>query len=171
MKVVDNYCPACGAMGFVRVNAKEYRCQGCGHRYFHNVAAAVAGVITCGDEVLFAVRAHEPARGLLDFPGGFIDPDESLEQGLLRELQEELGWQPVTAPRYLFSGFNTYDYAGVSYKTVDAFFHIESPVRPAFTVQDDVAGVVWLRTADMSPDLLAFEVMREAVRRLRLLGI
>lgn len=170
MKRTGNFCPACGVQQFNGVDAKEFCCGQCGYRYFHNVAAAVAAVITCGDEVLFSVRGREPAKGLLDFPGGFVDPDESLEQSLLRELREELDWQPPLGPRYLFSGHNTYVYAGVTYKVADTFFRIDCPAKPDFRVGDDVAAVVWLRLADLSPDLLAFESMREAVRRLRLLG-
>ena len=44
------------------------------------------------DEVLVAVRARNPGKGLLDLPGGFVDPGESLEVALYRELQEELGF-------------------------------------------------------------------------------
>lgn len=161
-----NFCPACGALALAAVDAKEFNCSDCGYRYFQNVAAAVAGVIQCRDEVLFAVRGREPAKGLLDFPGGFVDPDETLEQALLRELQEELAWRPSAPLRYLFSGFNSYLYAGVLYKTVDTFFHIEVADKPVFAVADDVDAVVWHKLDQLDPAALGFDVMRDAVKKL-----
>lgn len=52
----------------------------------------VAGLIRRGNRVLTAQRSH-PAElaGLWEFPGGKIEPGESPEQGLVRELREELG--------------------------------------------------------------------------------
>lgn len=164
-----NFCPACGSLAFAAVGAKEFSCSNCNYRYFHNVAAAVAGVVQWRDELLFAVRGREPAKGLLDFPGGFVDPDETLEQALLRELYEELAWRPQQQPRYLFSGFNSYNYAGVAYKTVDTFFHLEVSEKPAFVVADDVDSVVWhkLDRFRLDPGLLGFDVMRDAVAKLK----
>lgn len=48
-----------------------------------------------------------------DMPGGFVDPDESLEGSLGRELQEELGVE-ATSFKYIASNPNRYDYGGVS---------------------------------------------------------
>ena len=36
-------------------------------------------------------RAVEPAKGQWCLPGGFIEIDESIEEGVLRELEEETG--------------------------------------------------------------------------------
>jgi A/G-specific adenine glycosylase len=51
-----------------------------------------AAVIRDGDKVLITRR---PAKGLLggmwEFPGGKVEPGESLEQALAREIKEELG--------------------------------------------------------------------------------
>ena len=41
--------------------------------------------------VLLIERGVEPYKGKWAFPGGFLDMDESAEQGALRELQEETG--------------------------------------------------------------------------------
>ncbi|MBO7348230.1 MAG: NUDIX hydrolase [Bacteroidaceae bacterium] len=41
--------------------------------------------------VLLIERANEPYKGCWAFPGGFVNMDESCEQGALRELQEETG--------------------------------------------------------------------------------
>jgi ADP-ribose pyrophosphatase YjhB (NUDIX family) len=43
------------------------------------------------DRVLFGVRSIEPGIGLLDVPGGFINPEETAEQAVARETKEEVG--------------------------------------------------------------------------------
>ena len=39
--------------------------------------------------VLFAVRKYEPAKGKLDLIGGFVESNETAEEGALREVEEE----------------------------------------------------------------------------------
>lgn len=44
-------------------------------------------------KVLLIKRGIEPYKGRWAFPGGFLNPDESAEQGALRELTEETGFK------------------------------------------------------------------------------
>jgi 8-oxo-dGTP diphosphatase len=55
------------------------------------VDAVVFGRSERGMHVLLIRRAHEPYAGHWALPGGFLDLDETLEQGALRELEEETG--------------------------------------------------------------------------------
>lgn len=60
------------------------------------VQVAVAAIINEHDEVLIARRpqgAHQ--GGLWEFPGGKMEPGETLDQALARELREELGIAPL----------------------------------------------------------------------------
>ncbi|MBC7003670.1 NUDIX domain-containing protein [Photobacterium sp. BZF1] len=161
------YCPSCGQASLTRSDAKAFRCEHCQFTYFHNTASAVLAVICCGDEVLVAERGRNPSKGMLDFPGGFVDYDESLEQALYRELQEELGFQPNNI-HYMGSASNTYVYRGIEYKTCDAFFHITLDNKPKMQANDDVAAIRWVKKNEISPDEFAFDSARIA---LKLLGI
>lgn len=66
------------------------------------VLVAAVALIDPEGRVLLAQRpAGKPMEGLWEFPGGKIDPGESPEEALIRELQEELGidtWQSCLAP-------------------------------------------------------------------------
>lgn len=42
-------------------------------------------------EVLLIQRKHDPFAGMWALPGGFVDMDETVEQAVVRELEEETG--------------------------------------------------------------------------------
>ncbi|MGR5062462.1 NUDIX hydrolase [Photobacterium sp. DNB22_13_2] len=161
------YCPSCGQATLARTDDKAFRCEHCQFTYFHNTASAVLAVICFEDEILVAERAREPGKGMLDFPGGFVDYDESLEQALCRELQEELGFQP-TEVHYIGSAPNTYVYRDIEYKTCDAFYHIALDNKPKMQANDDVAAIRWVKRDNIKPMDFAFDSARSA---LKLLGV
>jgi len=161
------YCPRCGEKAFSSENHHRYLCNSCGFVYFHNAASATSLILRCKGDVLFSVRGREPAKGYLDFPGGFVDPNESLETGLSREISEELSWEMREKPRYLFSFPNTYEYESVTYRTVDSFFLLDIGEKPTLTAQDDVADLRWVPINDVLDEDLAFDSMKLAVGMLR----
>lgn len=62
---------------------------------FRRTFAGCGAILQIREKVLLLERAVEPAEGMLDFPGGFIEPGESLEAGLVREIKEEIGLEPL----------------------------------------------------------------------------
>ncbi len=165
-------CPSCAEAALRYEAGKALRCGACGFRYFHNVAVAVVGVLVCGDEVLLTRRAHDPAAGTFDLPGGFVDPGESLEAALCRELEEELALVlPVDAPRYLFSSSNRYPFAGIVYRTSDVWFGVRLHERPALRPADDVAEARWRTPRAALEEDLSFPVVREGLERLAASGL
>ncbi len=160
------HCPQCRSAEIEFRDRKQLTCLSCNFCYFHNVATAVGAVIRHGPEILLAVRAREPARGMLDLPGGFTDPGESLEQALTREIHEELGLQ-LDRPRYLFSFANTYRYAGVLYQTTDTIFEFKLDEKPTIIPADDVAAVRWLELSAVRREDIAFDSIRRAIEQLQ----
>ena len=116
--------------------------------------------------------------GKLDLPGGFVDPGEGMLDGLLRELREELGWEPPVPPGWslaefftLFASFpNTYPYKNIVYNTCDMFFTISVPglaegdLRPE---PGEIAGIRFLRPDEIKSDDLAFDSTRRAIKAFR----
>ncbi len=113
-------------------------CPDCGFQYYINSVAAVAALVT--DEkgkLLLTTRGIEPHMGKLDLPGGFIDPGETAEQAVVRELKEELGLN-VKSLNYIGSGPNEYVYAGFSVFTLDLAFRVIPESIEGLTPMDDI---------------------------------
>jgi NAD+ diphosphatase len=149
------HCPRCASAQGAHDDNREFVCKTCGFRYFHNVATGVAALVVYNGTVLATRRAHAPAAGTLDLPGGFVDPGESAEAALARELAEELGWATLpVAPRYLCTAPNSYLFAGVRYATCDVFYRIDLQQRLPVGISDEVAGHLWLPLTTL--DIAAF---------------
>jgi len=158
------YCPICGRPSYRQETETKYSCSRCGYVFFQNVAAAVAVFIRHDDEILFTVRGREPARGMLDLPGGFVDPGEGLEEAAARELMEELGLAAGEL-RYLFSLPNEYPYRNVLYYTTDAFFEVKIRERPDFVLSDEIESWCWASPVLVSSDEIGFRSVRYGVER------
>ena len=56
----------------------------------------IDAIITKGSRVLLIERKYPPFKGMWAFPGGKLEPDETLEECLVREVKEETGLDVVT---------------------------------------------------------------------------
>lgn len=165
------YCPDCGRDNFIFDGIKKYHCNFCGFEYYFNSAAAAVAVVTENDHLLTVVRARDPHEGMLDLPGGFVDPGESSEQALYRELQEELSVRPVSH-EYFLSASVCYPYAGVEYSVCEIFYRCKFADISAMRANDDVAEIRWVPLAELDIDAFAFtsakwvieKLLREATR-------
>ena len=163
---VFRYCPKCGAAAVHVIGRKLLRCDACGFELYLNVAAAVAALIFDDEGRLLAiVRAQEPQKGLWDLPGGFVDPGESAEDALRREIREELGLE-IASMRYLQSYPNVYEYRGVEYATADLGFVCTvddlSQMRPA---ESEIEDVVLERPEDIDVRQWAFPSTARLLRQ------
>ncbi|MCB1124727.1 MAG: NUDIX domain-containing protein, partial [Verrucomicrobiae bacterium] len=107
------FCPRCGAKSFKNGAFKPWFCESCGFKLYSNVATA-AGVFILDEEnrVLLNQRAHDPQCGKLGLPGGFLDPQETAEEAVVREVREEVGLE-IQDLTYLASFPNQYFYGGI----------------------------------------------------------
>ncbi len=160
MQISLKYCPACGRPGFAP--GRRCECPACGFVYFHNAAAAVALILEVEDKILLTRRALEPGWGRLDLPGGFIEPGETAEEGLRRELGEELGLVSAEL-NYLCSLPNRYPWGGVEYRTLDLFFVARLESLEGLRPSGEIAAVELVEPAAIALDELAFDSIRRGL--------
>ncbi len=58
----------------------------------------VVGAVLLRDGRVLAARRSTPPVGLWEFPGGKVEPDETADRALVRELREELGVTVTVGP-------------------------------------------------------------------------
>jgi len=135
---VLKYCPKCGSNKFNRSGERSLKCSDCGFHYFINASAAVAALIADNlKRLMLVTRGVEPDYGKLDLPGGFIDPMETAEEAVKRELKEELGLI-VTKLEYLFSAPNEYEFSEFKVFTLDMAFLVEVENTENLRAMDDI---------------------------------
>ncbi len=158
------FCPRCGAKGFVGVNEKAKKCTTCGFVYYFNPSAAVACFIKDrADNFLVVKRSKDPAKGTLDLPGGFSDMYETAEESARREVKEETGLD-ILSLVYLFSLPNIYPYSGFDVHTVDMFFLCEVDSFDVAVAGDDAAEIVIVPKEKLDPEAFGLTSIRQAVR-------
>ena len=105
-------------------------------------------------------RNREPAKGKLDLPGGFIDPNESAEDGLRREIREELQMD-LGELKYVGSCPNVYEYKDVIYNTCDLFFHCRIDFFPTEFDAKEIEELILVNPAEMPIDDIAFDSIKK----------
>lgn len=156
------FCPKCGTPNLQFLQERKWECTSCGFVLYHNVAAAVAVLITWGEELFLTRRNIDPAKGLLDLPGGFIDPDETAEEACARELQEELGVS-IAPDKLLYVGSqpNIYPYKEITYRTMDLFFRYAIDEKIDFKMDtSELADTLWLPMSSLNLSEIAFASQR-----------
>lgn len=84
------YCPRSGK-DLVYKSDYILKCSSCNLNFFQSFKPASSVILVTPDgRLLTAVKAIEPKKGTWDFPGGFTALDENLEEGISREMKEEL---------------------------------------------------------------------------------
>jgi ADP-ribose pyrophosphatase YjhB (NUDIX family) len=165
-----NYCRRCGAT-LTEKRPYEYECAN-QHTIFLNPASA-CGAFIIDDEhnVTLSVRGIEPHKGMLDSFGGFIDPHETVEQGLARELTEEIGLSPsdYSLPQFICTATGNYPFGGEILYVLGSFFWIKLNPGVEIHPQDDVASVATMPLTDVPLDQLHDDDIREAITRLRMM--
>ncbi|MCX8157829.1 MAG: NUDIX domain-containing protein [Verrucomicrobiae bacterium] len=161
------HCPRCGAGGLTHPEPDAYACGQCGFHYHTNPAVGVGGLVLDGQgRLLLLRRAHDPGKGRLGLPGGFVNPGESAEEALVRETREETGLA-IEALRFVCTAPNVYPYRGVTYHVLDIFFAARAVADSVASAQSEVEGVVWMNPHEVKLDDIAFVSVRQAVAKFK----
>jgi NAD+ diphosphatase len=95
------FCANCGAATEAQEAGHVRRCPACGALHHPRTDPVVIMLVTRGDEVLLGRQPSWP-EGRYSALAGFVEPGESLEEAVAREVLEESGVS-VGPPRYVSS--------------------------------------------------------------------
>ena len=89
-----NYCSNCGSSNIRYLipeddNRKRHVCGDCHRVHYTNPRVIVGCLPIWNQRILLARRNIEPRKGLWNLPSGFLENGETVEEGALRELNEE----------------------------------------------------------------------------------
>jgi NAD+ diphosphatase len=118
--IKTGFCGRCGSKTFRSQQEKAKECPECGSLFFPKISPAIIVLIEKEDMALLARSPGFPS-GLYGLIAGFVEPGESVEEAVVREVLEEVGVsikdikyfgsQPWPYPDSLMIGF-TARYAG-----------------------------------------------------------
>lgn len=155
------HCKTCGGPVGYRIPADDSReravCTVCEAIHYENPLNVVGTLPTWGDQVLLCRRAIEPRHGLWTLPAGFMELGETLEQGALRETDEEAGARVQL--QGLFSVLNVVRVGQVH------FFYRAALQDLDFAPGVESLEVALFREAEVPWEHLAFRTTAETLRR------
>ncbi|ARV60994.1 NADH pyrophosphatase [Nostocales cyanobacterium HT-58-2] len=108
------YCGHCATPTTQLPYERAKRCPNCGLVNYPRLSPAIIVLVSRGEELLLA-RSHRFPPGMYSVLAGFVEPGESLEETVVREVREEVGIevkdihyfgsQPWPFPNSLMIGF------------------------------------------------------------------
>ena len=85
------FCGVCGAECAPRSDGNVMVCTGCNAQHFPRTDPAVIMLVVRGDSCLLGHSHRFPNTAMYSTLAGFVEPGESLEEAVRREVQEETG--------------------------------------------------------------------------------
>lgn len=158
------FCPKCGGRlrkKYIDKN-KELVCKNCHFIFYQNSKPTASALIIKGDKILLAQRAIEPYKNFWDVPGGFLKLKEHPEQGLAREIKEELNVD-IKIKKLLGIFMDKYGASGDC--TLNIYYLAEikkGKLKPA----SDVKSFKWFEIDNLPKDV-AFKASKDALRALK----
>lgn len=90
-RVRHGFCANCGTRTQPRSGGTTTHCPNCGTQHFPRTDPAVIMLVTHGDRALLGHSPRFPVPTMYSTLAGFVEPGESLEEAVAREVFEEAG--------------------------------------------------------------------------------
>jgi 8-oxo-dGTP diphosphatase len=93
--------------------------------------------------LLLILRGHEPGKGLWSVPGGRIEPGETDQQAVIREVGEETGLEVTCGPL-----LGTIERPGLDGAVIDIRDYLVVVTGGELAAGDDAADIRWVTPAE-----------------------
>lgn len=108
------FCGRCGGRTRLKTGERARECPDCGLIIYHEISPAIIVAVVRGSEILLA-QSHRFRNAFYSVLAGFVEPGETFEETVRREVREEVGIelkniryfgsQPWPFPNSLMVGF------------------------------------------------------------------
>ena len=120
--------------------------------------AAVGAIAVHDGRLLLIRRGHAPSRGRWSLPGGRVEPGETGQQALVREVAEETGL--VVEVGDLVGEVRRPGPGGVSYRIQDFWVTLAGGDATTAIAGDDATEVAWVAIEDLARYRLSGGLLR-----------
>jgi len=165
-----SYCPVCGAK-IRKWNNELMVCTECGY-HFYQTSKPTAGAFIVrkqssggSPEILLTKRGIDPYKSCWDIPGGFLKNGEQPEDGLKREIMEELGVQ-LLSRKLFFAVVDRYprdDIPEEANYTLCLYYICTIDENTELKAEDDITESQWFSIESL-PENLAFRGNKRAIK-------
>ena len=138
------FCGRCGTAMLDHSHDRARECPDCGLINYPRLSPSIIVLVTRGDEMLLARNAAWP-NGMYSTLAGFVEPGESIEQTVHREVFEEVG---LRLGRLHYFGSQSWPFPN----SLMLGFHAEYASGEIVCQQEEIADAQWF-TADNLPQI------------------
>jgi ADP-ribose pyrophosphatase YjhB (NUDIX family) len=155
-----HYCSQCGKQPVSykipeRDTLHRHICEHCDTIFYENPKIVVGAVTIYEDKFLLCRRAIEPQKGFWTYPAGYLENQESLEEGVKREANEEAG---VTIK--LVRLLDIYSLTAIDQVHI---IYLAEMIKPEYSPGKESLEVAMFSKKNIPWDDLAFPVIRWAL--------
>ena len=137
------FCGVCGASCTPRSAGYTMLCTGCGTQHFPRTDPAVIMLVTRGDRVLLGHSSRFPIARMYSTLAGFVEPGETLEEAVAREVAEEAG---IVVGRVLYHSSQPWPFPS----SIMLGFYAEGLTDEITIDGDELADARWFGRAELA---------------------
>ncbi len=138
------YCGKCGCLTRPQENDRSMVCDDCRISSYPRLSPSIIVLVHRGNEVLLA-RSHRFPAGMYSTLAGFVEPGESIEETLVREVKEEVG---VTVCNLEYRGSQPWPFPN----SLMLGFHAEYLHGDIVLQEEEIEDAKWFDISDL-PDI------------------
>lgn len=97
------------------------------------------------DRMLLILRGHEPGKGLWSIPGGRIEPGETDQEAVRREVSEETGLDVTCGPL-----LGSVEWPGLAGAVIEIRDYYADVIGGQLAAGDDAADARWVTAAEVA---------------------
>ena len=153
-RVRHRFCGHCGHAVEPRSAGNVTACPACGTQHFPRTDPAVIMLVTRGDRALLGHAQRFPSATMYSTLAGFVEPGESLEEAVAREVFEETG---VRVGRVAYHSSQPWPFPA----SIMLGFYAEALSEAIVVAPDELTDARWFSRAEVrAPEAHGFSIPR-----------